>query len=93
MADIKNTAEVLDFSLHVVQAIAKAKSDDGKIDLADVFSIALGSASEAVQAVIGAKEIPAELKDLDLDEAKVLVAKSVALANAVVALLKAPKAA
>lgn len=86
MADVANTIEVLDFAIGVLNALAKAKEDDGEVSVVEVVSLSLANASSGIKAALGAQLIPAEMKDLDASEIKLLAEKSIELGKAAMAL-------
>lgn len=70
--DIKNLKEVIDLALTGVEIVGKAKQD-GKIDAADL-GLLLQLVPVLSPAIDGIGEIPAELANLDAQEAQELVA-------------------
>lgn len=86
--DVKNTLEVLEFLKVLLKDLAAAKSDDGKISMVEVVSIALGNASAGIAAAMDADKIGAELSNLDSAEIKKLAEEGIELAKAVMALVK-----
>lgn len=87
MADVKETMEVLDLCIAVLEGLGKAKADDGKVDLGDILGLSLKLAQVALKAAMGVDKIGGELKDLSGDEVKLLVDKGVALASAAMLLI------
>jgi hypothetical protein len=78
--DIKNLKEVLAFGLELGSAVYKSKMDDGKIDLGDLPKF-LPAISLIPAALANISDVPAELKDLDLNEVeeiKALIAEKLA---------------
>lgn len=71
---INDTKEAIIYAKAVVDSLLKAKSDDGKISKADVLSTLTVTLPEAISAVAGSWNIPAEVKDLDADEKNELLA-------------------
>lgn len=90
---ITNTVEVLDFSTQVLNDLAAAKSDDGKISVVEVVQASLKNAPAAVKAAMGADEIALELKDLSPDELKTIAEKSIEVAKAAMRFVGSSKAA
>ena len=70
--DIKDTKEALDFGFALIGAIKASKESEGGIGINDLGNlvVVLPKFSPAIE---GADTIPAELKDLDKDEAKELM--------------------
>lgn len=85
--DIKETREVLDFSIGYVSDLASEKADDGKLDVFEIGRVSLKNAPASVKAILGSDKVAAELSELDAAEIQVLAEKGLALANAVLALL------
>ena len=82
--DIKETLEIMDFLMGVVEDAADAK--EGGFDVMDVIKISIGNAPAAVKAAMGADQVVNEMKDLDKEEVKLLADKGVALAKALMKL-------
>lgn len=76
MADVKNISEVMD-AIELLGVSAKKVLKDGQVTVGDLpVAIELvGHADVLVKAVEGLGEIPAEVKDIDGEEAKVLLAQ------------------
>jgi hypothetical protein len=70
---IEETQDVIDFVGLVAEALRQAKSDDGKIDRAEVMAAAAENAAGAAKAMMGAWDIPQELQDLDEREKEELL--------------------
>lgn len=84
---IAETKEVFSSLINILERAAKAKADDGKINVAEAIAMAIQSAPEVVKAVIGADQIKAEMKDLDKAEVEEIAILGVQLANAAMALV------
>jgi hypothetical protein len=69
---IQNLKEIVLAGLKSYQALAEAKKNDGKIDLKDLALI-LPVVPHYIDAIQGAGEVGAELKDLSTEEAAELV--------------------
>ncbi len=63
MKDIQETEDVLNFAADFLVSFDKAKSDDGRVSMAEVVGMASGLAASLITAVRGAGEIPAEARD------------------------------
>jgi hypothetical protein len=87
MADVKETVEVLDLCISLLDKLAAAKADDGKVDLTEIIGLALSLAQSALKAAMGLDKIGGELKELSSDEVKLLVDKGVAVASAAMKLI------
>jgi len=76
--DIKNIIEVLDAAFESVDLYKELKSD-GKLDWSDAAAVGSKLVTDAkfreiyTKAVDGLDKIPAEAKDIDLDEAGLLI--------------------
>ncbi len=69
--DMTQTTEAVDFVLDAVQTTQAALAD-GKINFSDIPRF-LGLVPGAIKGIIGADQIPAELKDMDDAEAAALI--------------------
>lgn len=84
MADVKNIQEVLE-AIELMGVAGKQVMKDGKVDLADLPT-AIGLLSQldkVVKAVDGIDQIPAEVKDITSEEAKVLIEQVLKLIAAI----------
>lgn len=81
--DIKETLEILDFAIGVLND-ANAAKENG-ISVFEAAQIAIGNAPAAYRAYLDGEISIEEIKDLDKDEAKVLLNKSMELSRAVMA--------
>ncbi len=88
---IKETMEVLIFATSVVGDLAKAKSDDGKISLWEWGQTIASNSPAALKAAEGLEKVDDEMKDLDEEEIKRLAVAGLALAKAVMGLVKSSK--
>lgn len=73
MKTIKETIELFEFAKASIDAV-KAAQADGKIDLQDA-PLLFGPALKLPNAILGVKEIPSELSDLDDNEIMELTAR------------------
>ena len=93
MADVKNTEEIIDLGLVVANGLVKAKTNDGKIDMKELLGVGVEAFDELLVAVEGVTKVKGEIQDIDLEEAKRLLFKTVDLVKALSALVTAgPKA-
>lgn len=79
---IVELSQMLD-GLAVIAIAAKKVMADGKVDLKDL-SVAMNLVSDStvlLEAIKGASEIPAEVKDLSMEEIQMIVAKVLAIAS------------
>lgn len=83
--DIKETIEVIDFLIGIMEDVADAKAD-GSVSTFEVIQLAIANAPAAVRAAVGAEELGAELQDLDKEELKVIADKAIELSKAVMKL-------
>lgn len=76
MADVKNLEEVL-AAIELIGVSAKKVLKDGQVTVADlpVAVEVVTHADVLVKAVEGLGEIPAEVKDIDAEEAKAILAE------------------
>lgn len=81
--DIKETVEILDFAIDVLNDAAVAREDG--LSTLEVVKVAISNAPAAIRAAIGAGEVVAELGDLDDEELKIIADKGVELSKAVMA--------
>lgn len=88
--DVKNTAEILDLAVKVIDGLAKAKAVDGKIDLKDLITLSVDNFSETMLAMQGVTDVRLELSELDMEETKLLLGKIVKIVEAIVGLVKVP---
>lgn len=65
---IKETVDVFDLGVSVVEGVRAAKAGDGKVDLKTDFVHFLNVPVKLFTAVLGADKIPKELADLDSGE-------------------------
>lgn len=72
MTGIKETTDVVDFVIQIVNAVIKSKAD-GKVDSSDVGYL-MAALMKAGPAFAGMSAIPAELKDLSEAELAALIA-------------------
>jgi hypothetical protein len=79
---INESVEAYDAAIGIVNDIADKKEDDGKIDKMEMLQVAVYNAPASVRAVMGAEGIPAEWQDLDKEETKILLDKSLELLKA-----------
>ncbi len=70
---IEETLDLVEFAGKLVDALAESKSDDGKIDGAEIATTLVKSAPAAVSAIVGAGDISKELKELSDEERQKLV--------------------
>lgn len=87
MSGVKESMEVLDFALSVVEELKGHMADDGKLDMMEVGQALMANVPEAVRAVLGADEVPEEVSGASEEEQKLLLEKAGKLAAAVVALV------
>lgn len=71
---IDETMDLVEYAAKVVKSLKAHKSDDGKIDGAEIASTLVSSAPAAVSALVGSSDISEELKDLSSEERDKLVA-------------------
>ena len=71
---IEESKDVIEFAELLIDKLIEHKADDGKIDMAEFAFTAVESAPAAVAALVGAGDIPAELKDLSDEERDELIA-------------------
>lgn len=84
MADLKETKELLK-GLKEIGVATKKILKDGKLGVDDlpILLPVLQQSAVLVEALAGAKEIPAEIKDLNLAEAQELLAEVFGLIKAI----------
>jgi hypothetical protein len=84
MYSVKETTEVL-AALELILVSGKKILADGKVSILDlpVAMDLLGKLSQVTVAIEGAEQIPAEIKDLSVEETQELVAKVFAVLAAV----------
>ena len=84
MADVKNIVEVVE-ALELIGVTAKSVMKDGKVDLTDLphaMSL-ISQANKIVVAVEGIDQVIPEAKDLDGEEAKLILEKVLSAIKAV----------
>jgi hypothetical protein len=89
MPGIKESSEVLEAAVKIMNDVAAAKENDGSLSIIEELRIAIADAPVAVQAALGAGEIPGELSDLTQDEAMELLPRAMAVSNAALRLFNA----
>lgn len=62
---LKETKEVKEFFVGLLDDLAKHKSDDGKIDTTEWLQTAMSNVPAGVKAMMGIDRVDEELKDLD----------------------------
>jgi len=72
MAGIKETKELVAFSMALVKTAVEVAAD-GKVGLSDLVTL-VGALKDAPDALVGIDQIPAELSDLSPEEVTELVA-------------------
>lgn len=85
--DVKESLELLEYAEKLVDKLVEHKSDDGKIDMGEWVDAVLSSAPEGAKAFSGVGLVPAELKDLDQEEARLLAVKGSQVAMKVMKLV------
>jgi len=83
---IEETLDIFDYADVVLEKLVYHKSDDGKIDGGEITSTMVTTVPDAVQAIIGAGDVQAELKDLDKEELITIANRGAKLAQCLVAL-------
>jgi len=87
--DVKNTLEIFDLLINACEKAAAAKANDGKISAYEALEMVVSSSGDLMNAYKDADQVVAEMKDIDLEEAKQLGAKGLMLKDAIVKLVKA----
>lgn len=75
---LKEVLEMKDFLVHTLNRAADAMSD-GKISTGEALTIAMAEIPDAMKALAGAGQIPAELKDVSDEEKNQLAAAGLEL--------------
>lgn len=88
---IKETSELIDAAISIVETLAEHKADDGKISAIEAAQTAMANIPAIITAVQGVDQIDEEMKDMTPEEAQILAAKGVALAKAVWSLVVGDK--
>jgi hypothetical protein len=80
--------DVITFADHVVDRLQESKDDDGEISSFELAQDIIGEIPDAIKAWVGKDKIDDELKDLDAEEAKVLLQKALPVIQKVVKLFQ-----
>lgn len=72
---IEQTLDIIKFVDYIAGKMAEAMEDDGKIDTKEVVAALINDPDVAFSTIWGSWDIPAELSDLDTDEAMKLVSE------------------
>jgi spore cortex formation protein SpoVR/YcgB (stage V sporulation) len=83
----KETEEIIDFAQGLINSLAEKKADDGKISAVEALSALTENAASGAQAVWESWEATKEIKDLDKEESKRLLDKSLGVVMALVGLV------
>ena len=84
---IEDVLDVMNFCIDSVEELASARTSDGKISLLAWAKLVITEAPEAFAAVKGVSQIPLELENLNDDEKKQLLDKSLQLVSSVTQLI------
>lgn len=85
--DIKESRELIQAALGIVNDLANKRSDDGRIDMIEAASVAMSNTPALIRAVQGIDKISGEVKDLTPAEAEELARLGLDLAKGVWALV------